>query len=107
MVASVADRGYAATRVTDLIELSGVSRKTFYALFHDKAACFEAAIEATFAIAIARAFAYEIKGATWEERARNGFEELANKRSGEKPIHARSLQSLFEMPDDAPSSNEQ
>ena len=88
MVASVADRGYAATRVTDLIELSGVSRKTFYALFHDKAACFEAAIEASFAIAIARAFAYEIKGGTWEERARNGFEELANM-AVEQPAAAR------------------
>jgi AcrR family transcriptional regulator/DNA-binding transcriptional ArsR family regulator len=44
MVASVATRGYAATRVTDLIELSGVSRRSFYALFPDKEACFQAVV---------------------------------------------------------------
>jgi AcrR family transcriptional regulator len=77
MVASVAARGYAATRVADLVDLSGVSRKSFYALYHDKAACFQAAVEAAFGLAITRAFAYEIEGSTWEERMGNGFDELA------------------------------
>jgi AcrR family transcriptional regulator len=44
MVASVATRGYAATRVTDLIKLSGVSRRSFYDLFPDKEACFRAVV---------------------------------------------------------------
>jgi AcrR family transcriptional regulator len=44
MVASVATRGYGATRVTDLIELSGVSRRSFYDLFPDKEACFRAVV---------------------------------------------------------------
>jgi len=44
MVASVATRGYAATRVTDLIKLSGVSRRSFYDLFPDKEACFQAVV---------------------------------------------------------------
>jgi len=44
MVASVATCGYAATRVTDLIKLSGVSRRSFYDLFPDKEACFRAVV---------------------------------------------------------------
>lgn len=45
MVASVAERGYASTRVADLVEISGVSLRSFYDLFPDKAACFVGAIE--------------------------------------------------------------
>jgi AcrR family transcriptional regulator len=45
MVASVAQRGYAATRVADLVELSGVSSRAFYDLFPDKRACFLATLE--------------------------------------------------------------
>ncbi|HEX3243694.1 MAG TPA: TetR/AcrR family transcriptional regulator [Solirubrobacterales bacterium] len=77
MVASVAERGYAATRVADLVEISGVSRKSFYALFHDKAACFQAAVEAAFGGALTRALAFETGGSTWEERMRSGFDEIA------------------------------
>lgn len=46
MVASVAERGYANTRVADLVEASGVSLRSFYDLFADKQACFLGAIEA-------------------------------------------------------------
>src|SRR3954469_16590610 len=49
MVASVAKRGFAATRLADLTELSGVSTKSFYELFPDKDACFLATIEALLA----------------------------------------------------------
>jgi AcrR family transcriptional regulator len=45
MVATVAEKGYEATRVADLVELSGVSRSAFYRHFADKQACFLAAIE--------------------------------------------------------------
>lgn len=45
-VASVAARGYAATRLSDLVEISGVSSRSFYALFPDKEACFLATVEA-------------------------------------------------------------
>jgi AcrR family transcriptional regulator len=44
-VASVAERGYANTRVADLVELSGVSLRSFYDLYADKGACFSAAID--------------------------------------------------------------
>jgi AcrR family transcriptional regulator len=47
MVANVAEKGYEATTVVDLVEVSGVSRSAFYKHFSDKQACFLAAIEAT------------------------------------------------------------
>ncbi|MGE5527107.1 MAG: TetR/AcrR family transcriptional regulator [Methanosarcina sp.] len=46
MVATVAEKGYEATTVADLVELSGVSRSAFYKHFEDKQACFVAAVEA-------------------------------------------------------------
>ncbi|HEU4974433.1 MAG TPA: TetR/AcrR family transcriptional regulator [Baekduia sp.] len=42
----VADKGYAATRVADVTEYAGVSRKTFYEQFTDKEDCFLAAFDA-------------------------------------------------------------
>ena len=39
MVATVAEKGYEATTVADLVELSGVSRSAFYKHFADKQAC--------------------------------------------------------------------
>jgi AcrR family transcriptional regulator len=44
MVASCAERGYEATTIAHLLELSGVSRGTFYDLFDDKLDCFLDAI---------------------------------------------------------------
>ncbi len=45
MLATVAAKGYEATRVADLSELCGVSRSAFYQHFEDKEACFLAMIE--------------------------------------------------------------
>lgn len=44
-VATVAEKGYEATTVADLVKLSGVSRSAFYKHFVDKQACFLAAVE--------------------------------------------------------------
>lgn len=46
LVATVAGKGFEATRVSDLVELSGVSRSSFYEYFEDKQACFLAAVDA-------------------------------------------------------------
>ena len=46
MVVCVSERGYEATRVADLVEVSGVSSRSFYDLFPGKEACFVAAFEA-------------------------------------------------------------
>src|SRR6187200_1672015 len=55
MVASVYERGYAATTVNHLVEISGVSSRTFYDLFPDKAACFMATLGAIIEAAVAYA----------------------------------------------------
>jgi AcrR family transcriptional regulator len=46
LVAVVAERGYAATNVSDLLDLSGVSRSAFYRYFPNKQECFLAAFDA-------------------------------------------------------------
>ena len=45
MVACVVEKGYDATRVADLVELSGISRSAFYRQFSDKQECFLAAAQ--------------------------------------------------------------
>src|ERR1700749_451675 len=52
MIACVAERGFAATTVEDLVELSGVSRRSFYDYFGDKAECLSAAAAEIFAIVL-------------------------------------------------------
>lgn len=54
MVATVAEKGYEATTVADLVELSSVSRSAFYRHFEDKQACFLAAVEALVGPALGR-----------------------------------------------------
>jgi AcrR family transcriptional regulator len=46
MASAVAERGYAAATVADVIARAGVSRKTFYEQFENKEACFLAAYDA-------------------------------------------------------------
>jgi AcrR family transcriptional regulator len=83
MVASVSERGYAGTRVSDLVELSGVARKSFYRLFADKEACFVATVEAMISIGVAYAVAAtpttEGEAASWEDQMAgviHGFAEM-------------------------------
>jgi AcrR family transcriptional regulator len=79
MVASVSERGYTATRVSDLVELSGVSSRTFYDLFADKESCFLATIEAAVALTVQGVL--EVDAANrergWEERAVAGLRTFA------------------------------
>jgi len=95
MVASVSARGYKATTVGDLAEISGVSSRTFYDLYPDKEACFlatlEAIIEASIAYAAQRAGELvedpapggvtlpgdANPGNNWERRARQGLRAFA------------------------------
>jgi AcrR family transcriptional regulator len=66
----VAEKGYAATRVADITEYAGVSRKTFYELFDDKDDCFLAAYDAITALLMDRmavGLAAVAEG-TWEEQ---------------------------------------
>jgi AcrR family transcriptional regulator len=66
----VAEKGYSATRVADITEYAGVSRKTFYELFDDKEDCFLAAYDAITALLMermARGLGAVAEG-TWEEQ---------------------------------------
>jgi AcrR family transcriptional regulator len=85
MVAGVATRGYAATRVTDLIELSGVSRRSFYDLFPDKESCFKAALEEIISGIVERTDPVGFKG---DERPRRRLEMLVEI-IAEQPAAAR------------------
>jgi AcrR family transcriptional regulator len=72
----VADKGYAATTVTDLTKQAGISRTTFYELFEDKEACFLAAYDDSVDTLVRRiSVAYEAQE-RWPDRARAGLETL-------------------------------
>jgi AcrR family transcriptional regulator len=74
MVAVVSEKGYEATRVGDLLAISGVSRKAFYELFEGKQDCFLAAVEALVEAGTAiMLHGYNAPG-SWEERVLRGLE---------------------------------
>jgi AcrR family transcriptional regulator len=75
MVACVAQRGYAATRLDDLVELSGVSTASFYRLFASKDACFLAASEELLAAALVVTTPDD--HGTWEDRFQEGLAAFA------------------------------
>jgi AcrR family transcriptional regulator len=68
MVAAVADRGYAATTITDVVRHARVSRRTFYEHFADKEACFLAAYDAVSDAVLAGIAEAATHGATFQER---------------------------------------
>ena len=73
MVASVTTRGYAATTIEDLVEISGVSRRTLYNLFDDKQACFRSAIEAMLTASLSQTSVQGRPGLSWEDLTRERF----------------------------------
>jgi AcrR family transcriptional regulator len=95
MAQVVAEKGYAATTVADVVERAGVSRRTFYEQFADKEACFLAAYDAGLAVVLNRIRdAVETGGAAsagWRERARAGVEAFLALLASE-PAFARALQ---------------
>lgn len=76
MVASVAERGYWSTRVADLVELSGVSLRSFYDLFPDKRACFLATVT-SLASATVEVVLGDLGEGDWEEESRRRLATLA------------------------------
>jgi AcrR family transcriptional regulator len=75
MVALSAEKGYEATTIADLVEMSGVSRSAFYRHYIDKQACFLAAVEAMIEPALQRIGADE-NAPAGIERARAAFASL-------------------------------
>ncbi len=98
MVASVSARGYMATTVGDLAEISGVSSRTFYDLFPDKEACFLATLEALIEAAIA--YSARRAGELVEDPAPGGVtlpEEDAGEAKGWEDRAGRGLRAFAEM----------
>jgi AcrR family transcriptional regulator len=91
----VAEKGYAATTVADVVERAGVSRRTFYEQFADKEACFLAAYDAGLAAVLERiggaVEAAAGAGAGWRDRARTGVEAFLALLASE-PAFAQALQ---------------
>ncbi len=76
MVTAASTRGGEPVRVSDIIALAGVSRKTFYALFADREDCLRATVEEGVALAAARASAVDDPEARWVDRLRAGLHAL-------------------------------
>lgn len=74
MVASCAERGYEASSVADLLELSGISSKTFYQHFKDKQDCFRAAVEEVVEGTLRVISSRLDDDKSTEQRARSAFE---------------------------------
>jgi AcrR family transcriptional regulator len=79
IVAAVAENGYEATRVADVVKLSGVSRSAFYKHFEDKLDCFLATLDEIARMAQAELERRYDADLPWEERLRtvaDGFLDL-------------------------------
>jgi|HigsolmetaAR201D_1030396.scaffolds.fasta_scaffold00263_8 AcrR family transcriptional regulator len=88
---AVAEKGYTATRVADITEGAGVSRKTFYELFSDKEDCFLAAFDTVANLLfkqVAQAYEDDADVRPWRERIRAGLETFLNLLAAE-PAFAR------------------
>jgi AcrR family transcriptional regulator len=70
---AVAERGYAAATIDDVVRRAGVSKKTFYDHFADKEDCFLAAYEAASEELLERVQEAHAGGGDWIERTRAGI----------------------------------
>src|SRR3954467_4806548 len=70
---AVAERGYAAATIDDVVGRAGVSKKTFYDHFADKQDCFLAAYEAASEELLRRVAEAQESDLDWRERTRAGI----------------------------------
>jgi AcrR family transcriptional regulator len=70
---AVAERGYAAATIDDVVGRAGVSKKTFYDHFADKQDCFLAAYEAASEELLRRVAEAQASDLDWRERTRAGI----------------------------------
>src|SRR3984957_6944617 len=69
----VAEKGYSAMTVEDVVGRAGVSRRTFYDQFADKREAFFAAYDAVSAQCMAVAGAAFVSSTSWPEQVRLGL----------------------------------
>lgn len=103
MVRVAAAKGYEATTVTDVIELAGVSRATFYEAFEDKAACFLEAYDAVIDVLVAHvSSAFEsAAGEPWPQRIATGLGALVELLAAEADIARMAMVEVTAAGDDA------
>jgi AcrR family transcriptional regulator len=88
MVRVAAEKGYASTTVTEVVEVAGVSTATFYELFDDKEACFLEAFGAVNDVIVAHvARAYvAAAGDPWPQRIAVGLQAMVELLAAEADI---------------------
>jgi AcrR family transcriptional regulator len=86
VVDAVAANGYNETAVADILERSGVSRRTFYDQFKDKQDCFLHAYEATLSQVMSRVTEAYGRSAPWPDRIRAGLEALLEFLARDPPV---------------------
>jgi len=103
MLRVAAAKGYEATTVTDVIEVAGVSRESFEAMFEDKAACFLEAYDAVFDVLVAHVTAAFEAAADepWPERIAAALRALVELLATEADIARLSMVEVTAAGDDA------
>ena len=103
MVRVAAAKGYEATAVTDVIEVAGVSRATFYEMFEDKPSCFLEAYDAVIDVLVAHVTsAFEAAaGEPWPERIAAGLTALVELLAVEADIARMAMVEVTAAGDDA------
>lgn len=103
MVRVAATKGYEAATVTDVIEVAGVSRATFYETFEDKAACFLEAYDAVIDVLVAHVTtAFEsAAGEPWPQRIAAGLGALVELLAAEADIARMAMVEVTAAGDDA------
>jgi AcrR family transcriptional regulator len=88
MVRVAAEKGYAATTITEVVEAAGVSSATFYELFDDKESCFLEAFGAVNDVVVAHVSAAYLAadGEPWPERIAAALRAMVELLSAEADI---------------------
>jgi len=75
MIQVVAEHGYAECRIVDVIDIAGVSRKTFYELFDDKEHCYLSTYDLILGqlLSVTSAEFEAAPDAKWSDRIRTGL----------------------------------
>jgi len=103
-ICSVAERGYAGTEVSEVVQRAGVPPETFERLFNDKEDCVLAAYDWVVDLILVRvAAAYELgRTSSWSDGVRRGLEALLEA-VAEQPGVARMA--LVEVPPISPEAH--
>src|SRR3954453_9402858 len=87
MAGTMAEKGYVATSVADVLRAAKVSRETFYEQFDSKEDCFMSALEAATGVVLAQAFATRPAGRT---PPRRGLPPAPRRRDAPRALQPRA-----------------